>query len=137
MIADDEITDVYSSPDFPQFLWGRNVSGILELTDAVKTLDKSKLSASDRKALDEALAKTQATLDNNLASNDDIQECEQELRAVLVKIGAAEEKKSEKDPSFLRKISLYFYENYGTNGYSEIPLLAVKGLFGKIKSLFA
>ena len=137
MIADDEITDVYSSPDFPQFLWGRNVSGILELTDAVKTLDKSKLSASDRKALDEALAKTQATLDNNLASNDDIQECEQELRAVLVKIGAAEEKKSEKDPSFLRKISLYFYENYSTNGYSEIPLLAVKGLFGKIKSLFA
>ena len=137
MIADDEITDVYSSPDFPQFLWGRNVSGIIELTDAAKGIDKSKLSDSDRQALENALANTQRTLDNNLASNDDLQKSEEELRAVLVKLGAAQEKEKEKDPSFLRIISLYLYENYGTNGYSEMPLLAIKNLFGKIKSLFA
>ena len=137
MIADDEITDVYSSPDFPQFLWGRNVSGIIELTDAAKGIDKSKLSDSDRQALENALANTQRTLDNNLASNDDLQKSEEELRAVLVKLGAAQEKEKEKDPSFLRRISLYLYENYGTNGYSEMPLIAIKNLFGKIKSLFA
>ncbi|MBQ8943254.1 MAG: hypothetical protein IJ050_02025, partial [Clostridia bacterium] len=137
MIADDDITDVYSSPDFPQFLWGRNVSGIIELTDAAKGIDKSKLSDSDRQALENALANTQRTLDNNLASNDDLQKSEEELRAVLVKLGAAQEKEKEKDPSFLRRISLYLYENYGTNGYSEMPLIAIKNLFGKIKSLFA
>lgn len=137
MIADDEIKDVYSSDEFPQFLPGRNVSGILELTDAAKALDKSKLKDSDRQALEKALADTQATLDNNLSTNDDLAKSEDALRAVLVKIGAAEEKEAEKDPSFLRKISLYFYENYGTNGYSEIPALAIKGLFAKIKDLFA
>ena len=137
MIADDEITDVYTSPEFPQFMWGRNVSGILELTDAVKTLDQSKLGNADKQALEAALAKTQRTLDNNLASNDDIKDCEKELRTVLVKIGAAQEEKAEKDPSFLRRISLFLFENYGTNGYSEIPGLAFRGIFAKIKDLIA
>ena len=137
MIADDEITDVYSSPDFPQFLPGRNVSEIINLTDAAKALNKSKLREADKQALETALANTQRTLDNNLSTDEDLKKCEDELRAVLVRLGAAKEKEAEKDPSFLRKISLFLYENFGTNGFSEIPALAVKGLFSKIKSLFS
>ena len=128
MIADDEITDVYSSPDFPQFMYGRNVSAILKFIDTAEEIDTSKLSDADRQALENALADTRRTLDDNLASGDELKECENELRAILVKLGKAAEIK-EKDPSLLRKISLFFYDNFGTDGYSEIPSAVIKKLF--------
>ena len=134
LIADDEIEDVYSLPEFPQFLSGRFVLDLLELMDTAKALKAEGKSNAD---IDAALAKAQATFDNNLASGDEIAECEKELRAALAKVGAAEKAKEEKDPSFLRKISLWLYENYGTNGFSEMPGLTVKNFFEKIKGLFS
>lgn len=135
MIADDEITDVYSSPDFPQFLWGRNVSQVLKFIDIAEGLDRSKLSEADRRALDTALEKTRATLDDNLASGDEIIERENELRAILVKLGKAEAQK-EKDPTLLRRISLFFYDNFGTDGYSEMPKAVIRKLFTAVCDLF-
>ena len=134
MIADDEITDVYSSPDFPQFLSGRNVQKLLELLDTAQAL---KASGKSSAAIDAAAAKAQHTLDNNLASGEEITACENELRACLVRAGAAEAEKAERDPSFLRSVSLFLFEHYGSNGFSELPGLTVKLLFEKIKSLFA
>ncbi len=132
MIADDEITDVYASPEFPQFLSGRNVQKLLELMETAKAL---KADGKSNAEIDAAVAKAQATLDDNLATGDDIIGCEQALRECLVNVGAVKPEKAAKDPSFLRKISLWLYENYGTNGFSEIPALAVKKLFAGIKSI--
>ena len=136
MIADDEIRDVYSSPDFPQFLFGRNVSELLPLMKTAKELDRSGLSEQDKKLLDDALTKAQSTLDNNLASGDDLKACEAELRAILVKLGAAEAVPAPKDPTVLRSISLFLYDHFGTNGFSELPALTIKLIFQKIVSFF-
>ena len=76
-------------------------------------------------------------LDNNLATGDEVAACEKALRECLVKAGAAEEEKEPKDATTLRNISAYLYENYGTNGFSEMPVMFIKNLFAKIFSVFA
>jgi hypothetical protein len=133
LIADDEITDVYSSPEFPQFLSGRNVQELLTLLDTAKTLQTEGKSNS---SIDAAAADAQAVLDNNLATGDEVEACEKSLRESLVKAGAAEKEKTPKDATALRNINAYLYENYGTNGFSEMPLLFIKNLFAKIFSAF-
>ena len=135
LIADDEIKDVYSSPEFPQFLSGRDVRNIHSLLEKADSLDKSKLRQSDKAELEEAVEEAKAVLDDNLADWDDFSECEKKLTDCLVKAGVLKKEK-EKDPSFLRKVSLYLYDNYGSNGFSEMPALALKNLFMKIKSIF-
>ena len=113
MIASDEIRDVYSSPDFPQFLSGRNVQKLLPLIQTAKEIDRGKLSDEDTHMLNTALTRAQNTLDNNLATGAELKACETELCAVLVKIGAAEALPAEKDPTTLRNISLYLYSPEG------------------------
>ena len=130
LIADDEITDVYSSPEFPQFLSGRNVRSLLELLETAKEWTAAGKGDAE---IDAAVAKARATLGDNLATGDAIIARERELRECLVKAGAVKPEKAEKDPSFLRKVSLYLYEHFGTNGFSEIPGLAFKKLFENVK----
>ena len=133
LIADDEITDVYSSPEFPQFLSGRNVQELLPLLNTAKALQaEGKSNAS----IDAAAANAQAVLDNNLATGDEVAACEKALRECLVKAGAAEEEKTPKDATTLRNISAYLYENYGTNGFSEMPLLFIRNLIAKCLGVF-
>ena len=133
MIADDEITDVYASPDFPQFLSGRNVQKLLDLLNTAKELKENGKSSAE---IDAAAAQAQATLNNNLAAGEEITACENELRDCLVRAGAAEPEAAAKDPAFLRGVSLFLYEHYGTNGFSELPVLAVRALFARIKNVF-
>ncbi|MBO4894620.1 MAG: hypothetical protein J5562_06880 [Clostridia bacterium] len=133
LIADDEITDVYSSPEFPQFLSGRNVSTLNSLLETAQGVDRSKLSAEKARALDAAVEKSNAVLSDNLTTKEDIADCEKALTDALVDAGAMKAQ-SEKDPSTLRRVSLYLYDNFGTNGYSEIPLLAIAKLFALLKS---
>ena len=135
-IANDDIKDVYSSPDFPQFLYGRNVSELLPLMNTARSLDQAGMSATERDQLNAALDKAQRTLDNNLATGDELKASEAELRDVLVKLGAAQPLPVEKDPTILRAVSLYLYDHYGTNGFSEIPGLALKKLFTPVLKLF-
>ena len=49
---------------------------------------------------------------------------------------AAEEEKEPKDATTLRNISAYLYENYGTNGFSEMPLLFIRNLIAKCLGVF-
>ena len=133
LIADEEIKDVYSMPEFPQFLSGRFVLDLLGLFDTVKEL---KAAGKSNAEIDAAYDKAQAAFDNTLATGEEIAQCEKELREALVKVGAAEKAKEEKDPTFLRKISLFLYENFGTEGYSEIPGLTIKKVFERIKNIF-
>lgn len=133
LIADDEITGVYASPDYPQFLSGRNVQELLTLLETAKTL---KAEGKSNASIDAAAADAQAVLDNNLATGDEVAAREKALRESLVKAGAAEKEKEPEDAGALRKISAYLYENYGTNGFSEMPMLFIKNLFGKFLSVF-
>ena len=54
------------------------------------------------------------------------------LTAILAKQGLAEVTE-EKEPSpFLEKLSLWLFDNFGTNGFSEMPLIALKNLWNFI-----
>ena len=135
LIANDNIKNVYSSPEFPQFLSGRDVRKLLELKEAAAGVKTKWLIPSKRTELEQALAQADEVLSDNLKTSEDFAAAEARLEKILVRVGAIKAEK-EKDPSVLRAISLYLYNNFGTDGYSEIPAAVIKKLFDKITGLF-
>ncbi len=132
LIARDDVKDVYSSSDFPQFLAGRNIFNLKTLIATAEDVDTAKLSGADAKELEDALAGAKEVLTRTVSYAGELEEREARLNDILVKIGVVEATQ-EKDPTMLRKISLWLYENYGTNGFSELPAGA---LFGLLKEIF-
>ncbi len=124
LIAHDDIKDVYSSPDFPQFNIGRDVWDLHEMFDIVEGIDKSTLSAEDKAELDAAMLQAETLLDTNVCQVGDFEKAETRLKAILVKIGAMEAEKVT-DYTFFENLSEWLYENYGTNGFSEMPRLSL------------
>ncbi len=133
LIADDEIKDVYSSPEFPQFNAGRDVRVIETLIEQAKSVDASSVSADEASKLSAAVAEAERVLEGNTCTAEEWENACMNLTAVLVELGVLE---AEKAPSgFFEKLSLWLYDNYGTNGYSEMPLLTVKNIIGGVKNL--
>lgn len=130
LIARDDVKDVYSSPDFPQFLAGRNIFNLKNLIATAEAVDTSKLSGADAKELTEALAGAKEVLTRTVSYAGELEEREARLNDILVKIGAVEAT-IEKDPTMFRKLSLWLYENYGTNGFSEMGSMTAKNMFKK------
>ena len=58
------------------------------------------------------------------------------LDAALISAGAKEPEAVE-EPTFFEKASPWLYENFGTNGYSEYPVVAIMNLFKAIFGLFS
>lgn len=130
LIARDDVKDVYSSPDFPQFLAGRNIFNLKNLIATAEAVDTSKLSGVDAKELTEALTGAKEVLTRTVSYAGELEEREARLNDILVKIGAVEAT-IEKDPTMFRKLSLWLYENYGTNGFSEMYSMTAKNMFKK------
>ena len=61
-------------------------------------------------------------------------EVEDRLVAILVKIGVREAKVEEEPSTFFTDLSLWLYENYGANGFSEMPGIIIDTI---IKPLFS
>lgn len=141
MIASDEITDVYSSPDFPQFMHGRDVRVLHTLLETAETVDTSALSAEAKAELDAAVAQAEDTLDNNVAPADAFEKAETRLSAILVEIGAMEAAEEKETSAFLANLSAWLFGNFGTNGFSEMPRIFVnniiKSIYQVINSLLA
>ena len=131
LIARDDVKDVYSSPDFPQFLAGRNISNIKALIATAEEINTAKLSAADANELTEALAGAKEVLTRTVSYTGELEEREARLNDILVKIGAVEATE-ESDPTLFRNISLWLYDNYGTDGFSELPAGALFGLLKEI-----
>lgn len=132
LIARDDVKDVYSSPDFPQFLAGRNIFNLKNLIATAETVDASNLSGADAAELTDALADAKEVLTRTVSYAGELEEREARLNDILVKIGAVEAT-VEKNPELLRKVSLWLYDNYGTDGFSELPAGA---FFGLLKEIF-
>lgn len=130
LIARDDVKDVYSSPDFPQFLAGRNIFNLKNLIATAEAVDASKLSGADAAELTEALAGAKEVLTRTVSYAGELEEREARLNEILVKIGAVEAT-VEKNPELLRKVSLWLYDNYGTNGFSEMGSMTAKNMFKK------
>lgn len=131
LIAHDDITDVYSDPRFPQFNYGRDVRAIEGLIKQAKDVDVSSLASEDAAELKAALAQAEADLANTTSG--DLSAAEDRLTAILVKIGVMEAEDT--SDNIFTKISPWLYENYGSNGFSEMPALTFMNLlnvlFGK------
>jgi hypothetical protein len=132
LIANDNIKNVYSSPEFPQFLSGRDVRKLHELLDAAGKVKTKWLLPSLRTELEGAVAQANDVLSDNLKTSDDFAAAQARLEKILAKIGAVKAEK-EKDPSALRAISNFLYNTFGTNGYSEIPMQTVLKILEMLK----
>lgn len=128
LIAHDDITDVYSDERFPQFNIGRDVREIEALLESAEAADKSKLSADEAAAIDNGVIAVEAVLADSTVTAEEYDEALSSLNDALVDAGVIKAEK-EKNPVFFEKISNWLYENYGTNGFSEMPVLTLKKIF--------
>ena len=141
LLATDDITDVYSTEDFPQFNGRRDPRGLKNnYIPEAKAVDTSTLSAEDAKELAEALAEAEAFVNSTASYDGQQKEVEDRLINILVKVGAREPRVEEEPETFFTNLSLRLYDIYGANGFSEMPGLTVvllfKTVFGAIGSLF-
>ncbi len=137
LLASEDIKDVYSTPDYPQFNGRRDPRKLRnELIPSAEAVDTSALSEADAAELADAIAEAKAFV-NSTASYDGQQEkIEDRLISILVKIGAREVSVEEEPSTFFTDLSLWLYDNYGANGYSEMPVLSVSLLFNAFISFF-
>ena len=119
LIAHDDITDVYSSPDFPQFNYGRDVRVLRELLEKANGVKTALLLPSVKKELAAAVAQANETLNKTVDTADALSKAETRLSKALVLAGAKlpETKKA----NLWAPASDFFYNSFGSNGYSEIP----------------
>lgn len=130
LIAHDDIKDVYSSEKFPQFNIGRNVRKIKNYINQIEAIDTAKMSVKDKEEAQATVLEAKAILDSTIGVKGQIKASEERLENVLIRAGKLKKEK-EKSPVFLRKVSLWLYDKFGTNGFSEMPLITLKNFFAK------
>lgn len=136
LLATNEITDVYSSPDFPQFNVGRDTRKVSSLLSQAKSVDVSSLDAAVAAELNAAIAQAEAMLGSTVGFEGDAKQAEEKLQNALVAAGARQAEEDEESSDTAEKISLWLFENFGTNGFSEMLPLAVNLLFKNITEFF-
>lgn len=136
LLATNNIKDVYSTAAYPQFN-GRRDPRDLKNTyiPEAKAVDTSTLSAEDAAELEAAIAQAEAFVNNTACYDGQQKEIEDRLVAILVKVGAREAKAEEEPETFFTDLSLWLYENHGTDGYSENPLILLEAIPQIIKGL--
>ncbi len=137
LLATDDIKDVYSVDDFPQFSGRRDPRALNNnYIPEAKAVDTSTLSEADAKELAEALAEAEAFVTNKACYDGQQKEVEDRLVAILVKIGVRQASVPEEPSTFFTNLSLWLFDNYGPNGFSEMPFLTIVNLFKAVGSLF-
>lgn len=126
----NNINDVYSDANYPQFNIGRETEELRKhLLPVAYSLDKSKLSRADAAELDRAVNEAEEMLSRTVAVEGESDEVTARLRAILEKVGAVEPAEEKASSPIVRQISDWFYGIYGTSGYSQIPGQIVGDIF--------
>lgn len=120
LIECDDVKDVHSSPAFPQFNIGRNPAKLIELVELAQDVDTAKLSAADAKELDAAVNEAKAIIAQTVGVKGELEASEERLTSCLVKAGVMEKEAEKESSDLFKNISLWLYEKFGTNGFSEI-----------------
>ncbi|MBR3869549.1 MAG: hypothetical protein IKM66_09575 [Clostridia bacterium] len=127
LLATDDIKDVYSTPDYPQFNAKRDPRALVNTyIPEAKAVDTSVLSAEDAAELEAALAEAEAFVNSTACYDGQQKEVEDRLVGILVKIGVREPNIEEEPQTLFTNLSLWLYDNYGTNGIFETPGLIFK-----------
>lgn len=136
LLATNDIQDVYSSEDFPQFNGRRDPRALKNnYIPTAKSVDTSALSEADAKELAEAIAEAEAFVNATACYDGQQEEIEERLINILVKVGAREAEVPEEPSTFFTNLSLWLYDNYGPNGFIEMPVLTVINIFKLITNL--
>lgn len=130
-IAHDDIRNVFSSKKYSQFTAGRDIRVMEERLAQAEKVNRKLLLKKDAEELDDAVKAAKELIKKYDQKKGETDAAAQRLTDILVKIGAIKVEK-EKDPTFLRNISNWLYKHYGSNGFSEMPLIAIKNFFSKI-----
>ena len=137
LLAKDDIKDVYSTPEYPQFNGARDPRGLKKShIPAAKAVDTSALSPEVAAELETALAEAEAFVNGTVCYAGQQKEVEAKLIAALVKAGVYTESEEEEPSDFFGNLSLWLYDNYGTAGYSEMPAITVNIIAKAFFSLF-
>lgn len=121
LISSDDVKDVHSSSSFPQYNIGRDPANLIELVKIAEEVNTSDLSAEDAAALADAVENANTIIDKTVGIKGEIEKAEADLTACLVKAGVIEPATTENsNADMFRNISLWLYEKYGTDGFSEI-----------------
>ena len=136
LLATNDIKDVYSTPDYPQFNGARDPRDIKNnLLPAAKAVDASALNADDAAELAAAIAEADAFVNGTVCYDGQEEKIEERLKAILVKVGARAVEEAEEPSTFFTELSLWLFEHYGANGYIEMPFLSIGLLFNLILSV--
>ncbi len=126
LLATDEIKDVYSVPGYPQFNATRDTRRLNnDLIPDAKAVDTSALSAEDAQELSAAIAEAEDFVNGTVCYYGQQEEVEDRLIAILVKIGAMSAEQKEEPATIFTSISLWLYDHFGTDGFSEFLTITV------------
>lgn len=121
ILATDDIKNVYSTPDYPQFNGSRDTRGLKNTyIPTAKAIDTSTLSPEVAAELTEAIEEAEAYVNGTISYSGQHHDVEDKLINAMVKAGAWTVKEEEKTVPVFSAISLLLYNNFGTDGYSEI-----------------
>lgn len=124
LIECDDTKNVYSDPRFPQFNTARSSEKLVLLVKEAKTIDPSTLSAEDAAELAAAIAEAEKVIDNTIGIEGEVEASEARVTACLVKAGVMEApEEGGVSLDIFTKISPWFYEKFGTDGYSELAVI--------------
>lgn len=131
LIEGDDIKSVYSDPAFPQFNIGREPINLRYLLATAKDIDTTSLSKEDAAELAAAIEEAEKVMANTVGVVGEVEKSEARLTAILVKIGVMQAPEVKESNDFFIKVSDWLYENFGSNGFSEMPIIAIKKVFDK------
>ena len=137
ILATDDITDVYSTPDYPQFSARRDTRRLKNnLIPDAKKVDLSTLSAADAAALTAALEEAEAFVNGTNCYTGQQKVVEDKLITALVNAGVYQAEEAEEPSDFFPNLSSWIYGNYGTAGFSQMPFATLGILANGIVALF-
>ncbi len=137
LLATDDIKDVYSTEDFPQFNGYRDPRGLKNnYIPTAESVDVSTLSAEDAAELTAALEEAKAFVNGTVAYDGQQKEIENRMRSILIKIGKITPEEEEEPSTFFSDASLWLYDNFGANGYSELPVVIMNIILKSISDTF-
>ena len=134
LIAHDDIRDVWSSPAFPQFNYGRNVQNLLTLLDTAKGVNQKLLTKRQKARLNAAVENAETVLSKTVDGPTAVPDAEAQLHKALVLCG--KEKPELETPDVFTPVSDFLYDRFGSNGYSEYPRLAARRALDGLLAFF-
>ena len=135
ILATDDIKDVYSTPDYPQFNGNRDTRGLKnKYIPTAKAIDTATLSPEVAKELATAIEEAEEYVNGTISYSGQHLDVEKKLIDAMVKAGAWTVEEEEKTVPIFTALSTIIYDNFGTDGYSEIASDICAGIFNFIVS---